>query len=152
MWRSDLRGEAQFRKFLEIRFFATPHIFANGPHLVALTLLRATKTPSKLPRSHFSPKRRLVPYAYPSFDILWPIPISLFVSLSVCKRSFGLVYAQFWCHRPFTYLVWTVIPQSFQGYPKSWSGVISSASSTLQSQHIRKVHYFCCFRNSKSYW
>ena len=93
--RSDLRCEAQFQKLWEWCLFATPHIFANGPHLVAHTQLRPTKTPSKLPRSHFSPKRRLVPYAYPSFDILWPIPISLFVSLSVCKRSFGLVYAQF---------------------------------------------------------
>ena len=43
-------------------------------------------------------------------------------------------------------LVWTVIPQSFQGYPKSWPGVIGLASSTLQSQHIRKVvHHFRCF-------
>ena len=28
-------------------FFLTPHIFANGPHLVALTQLQATKTRSK---------------------------------------------------------------------------------------------------------
>ena len=40
--------------------------------MVALTQLRATKTRSKMPRSHFSPKRRLVPYANTSFDLLWP--------------------------------------------------------------------------------
>ena len=45
--RSDLRGEPQFRKFKEIRFFATPHVFANGPHVIALTRLWATKTRSK---------------------------------------------------------------------------------------------------------
>ena len=45
--RSDLRGEPQFRKFKEIRFFATPHVFANGPHVVALNRLLATKTRSK---------------------------------------------------------------------------------------------------------
>ena len=48
-------------------------MFANRLHLVALTPLQATKTGSKQPRSHFPPKRRLVPYAYRSFDLLWPI-------------------------------------------------------------------------------
>ena len=48
MGRSDLRGEAQFRNFWEIRFVVTPHISANRPHLVALTRLRATKTRSKI--------------------------------------------------------------------------------------------------------
>ena len=36
-----------FEKFWEIHFFVTPHIFANGPHLVALTRHRATKTRSR---------------------------------------------------------------------------------------------------------
>ena len=36
-----------FEKFWEINFFVTPHIFANGPHLVALTRHRATKTRSR---------------------------------------------------------------------------------------------------------
>ena len=47
---------------------------------------------------------------------------------------------------PHSYVVWTVIPQNFQGYPKSQPSVISLASSTLQSQPIRKVvHDFRCF-------
>ena len=45
---SDLNLEAQIRKLWEIHFFATPHNFANGPHFVALTQLRATKTGSKI--------------------------------------------------------------------------------------------------------
>ena len=42
--RSDLRGEAQFRKFWS--FFATPHNFANRPHFVALIQLQVAKTRS----------------------------------------------------------------------------------------------------------
>ena len=41
-------GEAQFRKLWEINFFATAHIFANGPRFVALTQLLATKRGSKI--------------------------------------------------------------------------------------------------------
>ena len=51
---SDLRLEAQIRKLWEIHFFATPHNFANGPHFVALTQLQATKTGSKICRTHLS--------------------------------------------------------------------------------------------------
>ena len=40
----------------------------------------------------------------------------------------------FWCHRLFTLLVWTVILQSFQGYPKSWPGVKRLASRSSQSE------------------
>ena len=54
MGRSDLRGEAEFRRFWEIGFFATAHNFANGPHFVALTQLRATKTGSKICCTHLS--------------------------------------------------------------------------------------------------
>ena len=143
----------------KVWFFLTPHIFANGPHLAALTWLWTTKTRSKLPHSHFLPKLRLVPYAFTSFDPLWPISLRFrvkgrrvkyfsfwLISLSVRKKRSGLVYAQFWCHRPSTYLVWTIIPQSFQGYRKSWPGVIGLASSTLQSRPFQKVvHDFRCF-------
>ena len=41
---------------------------------------RETKTGSKLPRSQISLKRHLFPYVYQSFHLLWPIPISFFVS------------------------------------------------------------------------
>jgi len=34
-------------KIVAISVFLTPHIFSNGPHFVALTQLRATKTGSK---------------------------------------------------------------------------------------------------------
>ena len=34
---------------------------------------------------------------------------------------------------------WTIIPEEFQGYPKSWAVVNSLASSTLQSENIPKV-------------
>ena len=48
-----------------------------------------------------------------------PITISLFISqLQPAKKYVCLLRSQFWCHRPFTNLIWTVIPQSFQGYPK----------------------------------
>ena len=55
-------GQAQFRKLWECFFLA------SGPHLVAVTPLRVTITGSK-------PIRRLVPYAYRSFDLLLPIPL-----------------------------------------------------------------------------
>ena len=35
-------------KIVGVRFFVTPHNFANGPHLVALTRVRATKTGSEI--------------------------------------------------------------------------------------------------------
>ena len=54
MARSDLSLEAQIRKLWEIHFFVTPHNFANGPHFVALTQLRATKTGSKICCTHLS--------------------------------------------------------------------------------------------------
>ena len=47
MATSDLSLEAQIRKLWEIHFFVTLHNFANRPHFVALTQLRATKTGSK---------------------------------------------------------------------------------------------------------
>ena len=56
------------------------HIFANESPLVALNQLRATKTLSKLPRSK---KGVWYPLQYAKLHIhhlLWPIPISLFVS------------------------------------------------------------------------
>ena len=47
---------------------------------------------------------------------------------------------------PHSYVVWTVIPQNFQGYPKSRPSVIGLAASTLQSKPIPKViHDFWCF-------
>ena len=42
---------------------------------------------------------------------------SSLISVSTCKKSTGLMYPQFWCHRPSQWLVWTVIPQTFKGYP-----------------------------------
>ena len=47
----------------------TPHNFVNGLHFVALTRLRATKTRSKLPRSHFLQKKALGPLY---ISIIWP--------------------------------------------------------------------------------
>ena len=42
---------------------------------------------------------------------------------------------------PNSYIVWTVIPQTFQGGPKSWPGVIGLASSTLQSDRDHPKPY-----------
>ena len=62
------------------------------------------------------------------------------ISLSVTlKKSIELVYPQFWCHRPSQQLVWTVIPQTFHGGPKSRPNVKGLAYSTLQSQPTWKV-------------
>ena len=58
---------------LHVIWQKTPCIYANRQHLVAFTPLQATKTGSKQPCSQFPPKRRLVPYAYRSFDLLWTI-------------------------------------------------------------------------------
>ena len=46
--------------------------------------------------------------------------------------------AQFWCHRPSLWLVWTVILQSFQGYPKRWHGV----NSEVMPNFCRKKRLF----------
>ena len=48
-----------FRKWGIHTFLKTPLIFSNGPHLVALTRFQATFRRSKLPCSHFSPKRHI---------------------------------------------------------------------------------------------
>ena len=56
------------------------------------------------------------------------------ISVSAWKKSIGLVYPNFLCHRPSQKLVWTVIPQTFQGYPRSWPGVNSLASRSSQSE------------------
>ena len=48
-------------KIVAVAVVLTPLIFANGSHLAALNQLRVTKTGSKLTRSLFLPKRRLVP-------------------------------------------------------------------------------------------
>ena len=58
-------------------FCATAHIFATGSHSVALSWLQATKTRSKLPRSQFSPKRRLFLNVYRPFHQYDPSHISL---------------------------------------------------------------------------
>ena len=50
------------------------------------------------------------------------------------KQCSGLVCAQFWCHRPSTQLVRSVIPQSFQGHPRSWPVVNVLESRSFQSQ------------------
>ena len=63
--------QALFRKLRKINYLVTPHIFANGSHLVALNRLRTTKTGSKLPRSQFSPKRRLFLYVYRPLHLLF---------------------------------------------------------------------------------
>ena len=62
------------------------------------------------------------------------------ISLSVCKKSLGLVYAQFWCHLLSTYLVWIAKPQISQQEPKSRPGVISSRALSRKI-----VNYFLCF-------
>ena len=41
-------------KIVAVSVFVTPHIFANGPHFVALTQLWATKTGSKICCTHLS--------------------------------------------------------------------------------------------------
>ena len=51
---SDLNLEAQIWKLWEWDFFVTANNFANGPHFVALTQLRATKTGSKICCTHLS--------------------------------------------------------------------------------------------------
>ena len=48
------------------------------------------------------------------------------------KKNVALLRKQFWCHRPSRWLVWTVIPQSFQRKPKNWPGVNSLASRSSQ--------------------
>ena len=53
--------------------------FAGNSRSTSISQLRAGKTRSKRARSHFSSKRRLFPYIYRPFHLLWPITISLFV-------------------------------------------------------------------------
>ena len=50
------------------------------------------------------------------------------------KNVPGSSALNFWCHQPSTYLVWSVIPQCFQGHLRSWSGVNRLASRSFQSQ------------------
>ena len=45
---------ADIPKIVSCLFFLTPHNFANGPHFVALTQLRATKTGSNICCTHLS--------------------------------------------------------------------------------------------------
>ena len=127
----------------------TPCMFANRLHLVALTPLQATKTGSKQPRSHFPPKRRLVPYAYRSFDLLWPISHCFRVTGPGVKKIPFLTDFRKKKYRASVRSILkppTVTPQSFQGYPISRPGVNGLASSNLQNQHIQKVvHGFGCF-------
>ena len=84
MGRSDWSLQVQFRKLRKTEdiLFRTPHNFAYGSHLVALT-----QTGSKLPRSQFLPKRFMFPYVYQTFHLLWPITISLFVSGPKSKKN-----------------------------------------------------------------
>ena len=53
-YNSDLSGKAQFWKLWSWLLFVTPHNFANGPHFVALTQLRPTKTGSNICCTHLS--------------------------------------------------------------------------------------------------
>ena len=67
--RSALRGEDQFRKLCGYDLLLTPLIFANGPHLVALTPLRATNTGS---RNFFVPPLHIIFWIL--LDLyLWPV-------------------------------------------------------------------------------
>ena len=127
LWKSSCNGGPMFKLVLELLMSwdraenTCNPIFVNGA-FVALS------------RTTISP--------------VGPITISLFISqLQPAKKYVRLLRSQFWCHRPFTKLIWTVIPQSFQGKPKSRPGVIAMVSSSLESQFIRKVvHHFRFFR------
>ena len=124
MATSNLRLEAQIRKFWEIHFFLTAHNFANGPHFVALTQLRATKTWSKICCTHLSYTfseswvRKDSVGTCPEKFSCWKFSGTerftkrfTFSPISVTGRikSIKVVCAQFRCHRPSTLPIWTVI-------------------------------------------
>ena len=49
-----IRFGSDILKIAAVLIFLTPHNFANGPHFVALTQLRATKTGSNICCTHLS--------------------------------------------------------------------------------------------------
>ena len=58
--------------------------------------------------------------------------------------------AQFWCRRPSTELIWTVIYQTFNGYIRSWPGVsyLASGSSKREKRVIFVIPKGSCLGDS----
>ena len=71
--RSDFQSDSRMLK-KALKVLKPFLIYTYG-----ISQLRAAKTLSKRARSHFSPKRRLFPFVFRAFHLLWPITISLFV-------------------------------------------------------------------------
>ena len=140
--------EPIFLKLWPGEFFLTAHNFANGSHFVALTQPRATETGSKICCTHLSYTfseswvhkdsvgtypEEFSHWKFSSRSDLQTSSVFHWFPLPPPKISIGLVYTQFWCHRPSQYLC-NVIPLSFQGQPKSWPKPKSLAYSSSQSQ------------------
>ena len=74
------------------------------------------------------------------------------------NKCCGLVCPQFWCHWLPWYLVWTVIPTSFQGKAWSWPGVNRLASRSFQSQvaqiraHKNRLFWGVLFAKNRFSW
>ena len=92
-------------------------IFAGNSRSTGISQLRAGKTRSKRPRSHWLSTVHLLPYMWASFYPLNPSRyLSSFLSCKPktkkfpfftkfhCRSRFfaGLLRTQFWCHRPST--------------------------------------------------
>ena len=119
---------------------------------VVLMCCRAGKTLSKGPAATFRPKGVCFLTYTGLLTFYGPQYLSSFSSWRRKSKKFpcftkfrvplvnlfvSLLQTQFWCHRPSTQLVWTVIiPQSFHGYPRNWPGVDSSSSTSSQSEML----------------
>ena len=146
--------EAIFWKLWPYLFFLTAHNFANGPHFVALTQLRATKTGSKICCTQST---MYIFWILSELGFRGYLPRKIFGTERFTKKfrfsliSLSLPPKKYWACVP-TILMPPTLPillaiASFNHYtpnfsgggPKSWPGVIDLASCALQRQPIRNV-------------
>ena len=103
-------------KLWPANFFQHLPIFAGNSHFTGISQLRAGKTRSKRPRSHWLSTVHLLPYMWASF---YPLDTSRYLSsflswrlkskkfpfftnshFNLVNKFVGLLRTQFWCHRP----------------------------------------------------
>ena len=93
-------------------------IFAGNSRSTGISQLRAGKTRSKRPRSHWLSTMHLLPYMWASFYPLDPsrylfsfsswrpktkkFPFFTNFHVAFVKKTVGLLQTQFWCHQPST--------------------------------------------------